>query len=153
MGVNPVKQDAIEGAELFSAVFMSLFIVLGLFSAAAGILLIFLIFMMLAAEPWYEVVAKGTGPFNAHFVRDIGAAYVMAGIGLCWAAFDRRVRVPAVGLVTVFYALHALGHVYDTASGRVGPEHWLIDALPIYLPVVVLVVMLRRLVRQPPERT
>jgi hypothetical protein len=85
--------------------------------------------------------------------RGVTGAYVMVGIGLCWAAFDRRVRVPVVGLVTVFYALHALGHVYDTASGRVGPEHWLIDALPIYLPVVVLVVMLRLLVRQPPERT
>jgi hypothetical protein len=112
--------------------------------------------MLVDPAGWYTNLPAAVpdfGPLNEHFVRDIGGAYVMVGIGLCWAAFDLRVRVPAVGLVTVFYALHALGHVYDTASGRVGPEHWLIDALPIYLPVVVLVVMLRLLVRQPPERT
>jgi hypothetical protein len=112
--------------------------------------------MLVDPAGWYTNLPAAVpdfGPLNEHFVRDIGAAYVTAGIGLCWGAFDRRVRVAAVGLVTVFYALHALGHVYDTASGRVGPEHWSIDALPIYLPAVVLVVMLWLLARQTPERT
>jgi hypothetical protein len=111
--------------------------------------------MLMDPAGWYTNLPAAVpdfGPLNEHFVRDIGGAYVMVGVGLCWAAFDQRVRVPAVGLVTVFYALHALGHVYDTANGRVGPEHWLIDLLPIYLPAVVLVVMLRRLARQPPWR-
>jgi putative ABC transport system permease protein len=47
--VDPIKQDLIESAETFSAVFTTLFLVLGLFSIAAGILLIFMIFVMLAA--------------------------------------------------------------------------------------------------------
>ncbi|MDQ3548997.1 MAG: FtsX-like permease family protein [Chloroflexota bacterium] len=92
LGVNPVKQDAINGAELFSAVFMSLFIVLGLFSAAAGILLIFLIFMMLAAERRSEMgMARAVGMKRSHLVQqfiaegtayDLGAALIGAAAGV-----------------------------------------------------------------------
>ena len=97
LGVNPVKQDAIEGAELFSAIFMSLFIVLGLFSAAAGILLIFLIFMMLAAERRSEMgMARAVGMKRSHLVQqfiaegtayDLGAALIGAvlGVGVAFA--------------------------------------------------------------------
>ena len=95
LGVNPVKQDAIKGAELFSAVFMSLFIVLGLFSAAAGILLIFLIFMMLAAERRSEMgMARAVGMKRSHLVQqfiaegtayDLGAALIGAAAGVLTA--------------------------------------------------------------------
>jgi putative ABC transport system permease protein len=95
LGVNPVKQDAIEGAELFSAVFMSLFIVLGLFSAAAGILLIFLIFMMLAAERRSEMgMARAVGMKRSHLIQqfiaegtayDLGSALIGAAAGVLTA--------------------------------------------------------------------
>jgi putative ABC transport system permease protein len=95
LGVNPVKQDAIEGAELFSAIFMSLFIVLGLFSAAAGILLIFLIFMMLAAERRSEMgMARAVGMKRRHLIQqfiaegtayDLGSALIGAAAGVLTA--------------------------------------------------------------------
>lgn len=95
LGVNPVKQDAINGAELFSAVFMSLFIVLGLFSAAAGILLIFLIFMMLAAERRSEMgMARAVGMKRSHLIQqfiaegtayDLGSALIGAAAGVLTA--------------------------------------------------------------------
>jgi putative ABC transport system permease protein len=49
-GVDKIKQDSIEFAELFANIFTSFFLVFGLFSIAVGILLIVLIFTMLAAE-------------------------------------------------------------------------------------------------------
>lgn len=95
LGVNPVKQDAINGAALFSAVFMSLFIVLGLFSAAAGVLLIFLIFMMLAAERRSEMgMARAVGMKRGHLVQqfiaegtayDLGSALIGAAAGVLTA--------------------------------------------------------------------
>src|SRR5215472_15469104 len=44
---------------------------------------------MLAAGPWWYGAVPGvteTGPFNPHFVKDIGAAYLTAGLGLAWLA-------------------------------------------------------------------
>src|SRR5690606_28821473 len=43
LGVDPIKADLVESADLFASLFTSIFIVLGLCSIAAGILLIFLI--------------------------------------------------------------------------------------------------------------
>ncbi|HEX7102099.1 MAG TPA: ABC transporter permease, partial [Nitrolancea sp.] len=45
-----VKKSAVDTAELAGNAFTSIFLVLGLFSIAAGVLLIFLIFVLLAAE-------------------------------------------------------------------------------------------------------
>jgi len=97
LGVNPIKQDAIKGAETFGNIFMSLFIVLGLFSVAAGVLLIFLIFMMLAAERRSEMgMARAVGMKRRHLIQgfiaegtgyDLGAALIgaAAGVGVAFA--------------------------------------------------------------------
>ncbi|MEO8115730.1 MAG: hypothetical protein ABI655_15180, partial [Phenylobacterium sp.] len=47
---------------------------LGLLLAANGL------YMLFAPAPWYGAVpgVPSTGPFNPHFVRDIGAAYLTA---------------------------------------------------------------------------
>ncbi|MGH7857417.1 MAG: hypothetical protein ACREQY_08810 [Candidatus Binatia bacterium] len=98
--------------------------------------------MIFAPAGWYTGIPAAVpdfGPFNAHFVRDIGAAYVTVGAALLWAAFSASSRAACVGLATIFYALHAAAHVYDTLSGHVGPEHWAIDFPAIYLPVLLLV--------------
>ena len=41
-------------------------------------------------------------------------------------------------VVAVFYVLHAILHVHDTASGLVGPHHWWLDAPGVYIPAVLL---------------
>ena len=95
-GVNAIKQRAVQDAELIASIFMSLFIVLGLFSVAAGVLLIFLIFMMLAAERRSEMgMARAVGMKQRHLVQqflaegtayDLGAALIgaTAGIGVAY---------------------------------------------------------------------
>ena len=50
LGIQNIKDDTIEEVEFAAQIFSGLFLVLGLFSVAAGMLLIVLIFTMLAAE-------------------------------------------------------------------------------------------------------
>ena len=76
------KQDAIETADEQGAAFIGLFTTFGSFSIAAGILLIFLIFVMLAAERRGELgIARAIGTRRGHLVEMFtfeGAAYDLA---------------------------------------------------------------------------
>jgi len=58
----------------------------GLLLAANGFLMLF------DPAQWYAMVpgVPETGAFNPHFVRDIGAAYVVAGVAIAWLARDAR---------------------------------------------------------------
>ncbi len=88
------KQDNVAFAEALGNLFTTFFVVLGLFSIAAGVLLIFLIFVMLAAERKPEMgMARAVGAKRRHVVEsflaegmgyDLGAAVVglFAGMGV-----------------------------------------------------------------------
>jgi putative ABC transport system permease protein len=90
------RQDFLELADRQGAAFMSLFTTFGSFSIAAGILLIFLIFVMLAAERRSELgIARAVGTRRSHLVRMFvfeGLAYdliaaaagVLGGIGVAY---------------------------------------------------------------------
>jgi uncharacterized protein YjeT (DUF2065 family) len=88
--------------------------------------------MLAVPDAWYGLVpgVPQTGPFNPHFVRDIGAAYLVAGASLVWFALDRATR-PAG---TAFLAIHALVHLWDAAAGREHVHQLLIDLPTIFLP-------------------
>jgi putative ABC transport system permease protein len=81
------KKDALEAADQAGQAFMSLFTTFGTFSIAAGILLIFLIFVMLAAERRGELgIARAVGTRRGHLVQMFtfeGAAYdlIAAAVG------------------------------------------------------------------------
>jgi hypothetical protein len=51
---------------------------LGILSAVNGV------FMVVAPAAWYPIVpgVVESGPFNAHFIRDIGAAFLVAEIAV-----------------------------------------------------------------------
>ena len=80
--VDTTKQDAIEQADEAGSAFMAFFTTFGSFSIAAGILLIFLIFVMLAAERRSELgIARAVGTRRGHLVQMFtfeGAAYDLA---------------------------------------------------------------------------
>jgi putative ABC transport system permease protein len=80
--VEKVKQDALHSAELIGNVFTTLFIVLGLFAIAAGVMLIFTIFVMLAAERRTEMgIARAVGASRLNLVQTFlaeGMAYDLA---------------------------------------------------------------------------
>ena len=78
---DPVKRDALEDADELGVAFSSIFLMFGQFSIAAGILLIFLIFVMLAAERKHELgIARAVGTQRGHVVRMFtfeGAVYAL----------------------------------------------------------------------------
>jgi putative ABC transport system permease protein len=93
--IDPVKRDALEAANQEGNAFMSLFTTFGSFSIFAGFLLIFLIFVMLAAERRGELgIARAVGTRRGHLVQmylyeglayDILAAAVGAAVGVAVA--------------------------------------------------------------------
>jgi hypothetical protein len=101
----------------------------GLGLAANGLI------MLVFPADWYAFLpgVTETGPFNPHFVRDIGAAYVVAGTALVWFALDRTAR-PAAQTGGAFLALHALVHLWDAAAGREHAHQFLVDLPTVFLP-------------------
>ena len=70
--LQTIKQDAIEAADEAGSAFMAFFTTFGSFSIAAGILLIFLIFVMLAAERRGELgIARAVGTRRGHLDGDV----------------------------------------------------------------------------------
>ena len=86
--------------------------ILGIALAANGLV------MLGAPAAWYAAVpgVDATGPFNAHFIRDIGVAYVLCGAALPWFAISPAAR-PAAVIGAAFLALHAAVHLWDAAAG------------------------------------
>jgi hypothetical protein len=115
-----------------------LFWILGLGSLANGA------WMLLAPASWYVGLpadVPDTGPFNEHFVRDIGAAFATLGLAFALAA-SRPAHQRAVLLAaSAFLGLHALIHVADLASGRLPASHWLTDLPGVFLPAALVGVL------------
>ncbi|MEZ5959300.1 MAG: hypothetical protein R3C30_02580 [Hyphomonadaceae bacterium] len=97
---------------------------LGVGGAANGV-------FMLAAPPlWYDSVPglAHTGPFNPHFVSDIGVAYLVASLALIARAWRPRYW-PAAVTGAAFMCGHAIIHVLDIVSertGNAGVDVWLV---------------------------
>jgi hypothetical protein len=92
-------------------------------------------------EAWYRLVptAPHTGPFNPHFVRDIGCAYLASAAGLAFFARDQARGRSGALTATAFLLLHALVHVWDVASGRSDLHHLAQDFVGVaLLPFVAL---------------
>jgi hypothetical protein len=107
--------------------------------------------MLAGPMHWYEelpAAVPDTGPFNPHFVRDIGCAFLTVGVALAWAAVAPRLRFALSAVAALFYAAHALLHVYDTAVGNLPHSHWWLDLPGVYLPAALLVLVTWRLWRR-----
>ena len=95
LGVDELKRRLVDFAAQFAQIFTGLFLVLGLFSIAAGILLIILIFTMLAAERRPEMgMARAVGAQRSQLIEQFlseGAGYAViagfvgAGLGVLMA--------------------------------------------------------------------
>jgi putative ABC transport system permease protein len=90
--LSPIKSAAVAGAETGAAILTTFFLVLGLFSIGAGVLLIFMIFVMLAAERKPEMgMARAVGTKRLDLVQiflgegmgyNLIAAAVGTGLGV-----------------------------------------------------------------------
>jgi hypothetical protein len=98
---------------------------LGLIQLATG--------LMLLVDPltFYNTVpgVAETGPFNHHFLNDVGAALLVAGGGLAAFALNVQARSAAIA-GAAFLSLHALVHLADGLAGREAMAHLTLD-LPL----------------------
>ena len=107
-------------------------LLLGLALAGNGV------FMLADPARWYALVgAAGTGPLNAHFVRDVGSAYLVTGVAVAWFAFDARLRLAAAAGAG-FLALHALVHIGEAIAGQRDAGQLAGDLVPVFAPAAIL---------------
>jgi len=92
--------------------------------------------MVFAPRRWWDRVpgVADTGPFNPHFVQDVGAAFLAAGLGLAARAW-RTACWPAAMAGAAFLTLHAVIHVGMIAAGM--DRYPGTDLAIVVLPAVV----------------
>ena len=82
LGITPIKSDLVELANEIGSLFVTFFTTFGLFSIGVGLLLIFLIFSMLAAERKGELgMSRAVGMQRRHLVRMFMAEGALYGLG------------------------------------------------------------------------
>src|SRR5262249_44931537 len=95
---------------------------------------------MLAAGPWWYHAVPGvteTGPYNPHFVKDIGAAYLVVGAAFAWRVWRPATAQGAMLAAAAFLVLHAAIHVADAFSGMHMAADLVRDLGGIYLPAAL----------------
>ncbi|MDB5429143.1 MAG: hypothetical protein JWP35_259 [Caulobacter sp.] len=105
--------------------------------------------MLFAGAWWYGAVpgVVTTGPFNPHFVMDIGVAFLVTAAGLGWFAARPVQGWPAAVMGAAFLGLHALihlvgafaggGHHGGTHHGGGGLADLIRDFPGVYLPALL----------------
>lgn len=77
------------------------------------------VFMLVAPERWYFAVpgVTTTGPFNQHFIRDIGMMYLFIGAAFAFGAARAKERFALFTFATIWLGGHALFHFWEVAVG------------------------------------
>ena len=98
------------------------------------------LFMLFDPLAWYGFLptVRVTGPYNAHFVRDIGAAYLASGLMLGWASRDVRGRWLGAAAGGLWLAVHAGIHIYEVSVGICGPGIFWSDAPGVIGPPLLI---------------
>ncbi|MEZ5810657.1 MAG: hypothetical protein R3D45_04505 [Rhizobiaceae bacterium] len=94
------------------------------------------LFMLALPGRWYETVpgVEHTGPFNGHFVNDIGLAFLAAAAGLALAAFRPGRSRAFLAAPAVFLGGHALLHLAEFLHGHSGAAEIARDTFLILVP-------------------
>ena len=101
------------------------------------------IFMIVAPETWYGLVpgVTDTGPFNQHFVRDIGIIQLFLGVAFGVGMIRPELRVGLWAAATLWLIAHAVFHLWEVAVGICTPSVILRDFPAVTLPAIIGVVL------------
>jgi hypothetical protein len=97
------------------------------------------LFMLASPERWYFAVpgVTDTGPFNQHFVRDIGLIFLFIGTAFLVGAVLPRYRIVLWATPTSWLWGHALFHFWEVAVGICGPAVLVRDFPAVTLPAII----------------
>jgi hypothetical protein len=112
---------------------LGLAVLLGVAEEANGI------FMLASPDNWYFAVpgVTSTGPFNQHFLRDIGLIFVCIGGAFLVGAARLQLRVLLWAAPTIWLSIHALFHFWEVAVGISSPSDILRDFPDVTLPALI----------------
>ena len=138
--VETVKADDVEEAESTGNLFTTFFLILGLFSIAAGVMLIFMIFVMLAAERKPEMgMARAVGAQRGNLVQ----SFIAEGMtyNLLAGALGAALGVAAALALVVGFMRYSLGSDFDFITAHVTTRSLVISyCLGVVLTFVTVVI-------------
>lgn len=108
-------------------------VVLGVAAIANGI------FMLIDPERWYFSVpgVTTTGPFNQHFVRDIGLIFLFLGGAFLLGTARPDLRIAFWAAPSIWLLGHALFHFWEVAAGICSPSALARDFPAVTLPALL----------------
>jgi hypothetical protein len=96
-------------------------------------------FMLLSPHAWYLTVpgVTSSGPFNQHFIRDIGVVFLLLGAAFLVGIARPETRLFAWCAATLWLGCHALFHLWEVAVGMHGPSALARDFPAVTLPALL----------------
>ncbi len=125
-------------------------VVLGVGALANGI------FMLASPAAWYFAVpgVTTTGPFNQHFLRDIGIIFLFIGAAYLIGAARPAYRVVLWAAASLWLCCHALFHIWEVVVGICGPSVLARDFPAVSLPALLGIALTLAAIRvHPVEQT
>ena len=97
------------------------------------------LFMLASPEGWYFAVpgVTTTGPFNQHFLRDIGIIFLFIGIAYLIGVARPPYRLVLWAAATLWLCSHALFHIWEVAVGICGASALVRDFAAVTLPALL----------------
>lgn len=111
--------------------------VLGAAAVANGL------FMLADPGSWYFAVPGVTtsGPFNQHFIRDIGLIFLLIGTAFLIGAARPALRASMWSLCALWLSGHSLFHFWEVAVGLCSSSTIARDFPAVTLPAIIAVVI------------
>ena len=109
------------------------------------------LFMLIDPFGWYDAIGtvKATGPANAHFIKDIGLAYIASAALIGFAAANPALRWGSALAGTLWLGAHGVLHIYEVLSGICSPDIFWRDAPGVLgPPLVALIALAIQITRQ-----
>jgi hypothetical protein len=133
-----------NGSTMLKSVCLGIAVLLGVAMEANGV------FMLVSPADWYMAVpgVTSTGPFNQHFVRDIGLIFLLLGGGFLVGAARPRSRILLWAAASIWLLGHALFHLWEVAVGICSPSVIPRDFPAVTLPAIIGILLTLWAIRQ-----
>lgn len=97
------------------------------------------LFMLVSPADWYFAVpgVTTTGPFNQHFVRDIGLIFLLVATAMLVGVTKPATRVASWMAAALWLVGHALFHFWEVAAGICGTGALVRDFPAVTLPAIL----------------